>query len=34
MLSKALRVSATVARGCGERVAKRSGYGAPQQLNF
>jgi len=34
MLGKALRVSATVARGCAERVAARSGYGARSGGNF
>lgn len=34
MLGKALRVSATVARGCGERVARRSGYGAQERVEF
>jgi hypothetical protein len=34
MLGKALRVSATVARGSAERVAARSGYGAQERLNF
>jgi hypothetical protein len=34
MLGKALRVSATVARGSAERVAQRSGYGAQERLNF
>ncbi|OQC65397.1 MAG: hypothetical protein BWX48_02517 [Verrucomicrobia bacterium ADurb.Bin006] len=32
MLGKALRVSATVARGCAEHVAMRSGYGAQERL--
>ena len=32
MLGKALRVSATVARGYAERVAMRSGYGAQERL--
>jgi len=34
MLGKALRVSATVARGYAERVAARSGYGAQERLKF
>jgi hypothetical protein len=32
MLGTALRVSATVARGSAERVAKRSGYGAQERV--